>query len=450
MQILLSAPPAPPSLATALRAPTPASYARAPLLAGLAVVGVALVGSSLWASTVPLASAAVANGQVIVHSSRKTIQHLEGGIVKEIAVRDGQRVRAGEALVTLDDTQARAQLDVVRSQYLSLKAREARLIAERDGADGLVLDHAIFAETAIAGYHQVVDGQKVAFEARRKALASRLDINGQREIQLQDQIAGLQGQVASADRQLALIAEELRVVKLLYEQGMERKPRLLALERTTAEISGNRGSTVAQIAQARQQIIESSLRNQDLVHQFGTEVVKELGEVQSQIADLEERFRSLTDRVERSVVRAPTDGTVVNLRLHTLGGVVQPGGELLDLVPANDELVVEANVRPEDIDYVTSGLPAGVRVIAFDQRSVPDLDGTVQRVSADRLEDKRTGAPYYLARIELDRAAVAALPGAGLQPGMPVEVMIRTGEQPLLKTLVSPFLHSLNRAFREK
>lgn len=446
-------PAVPPHQATALRsalqAPTPASYARAPLLIGLSILIVALLGSTLWAARVPLASAAIAPGQVISNSNRKTIQHLEGGIIKVLNIREGQRVQSGEPLVTLDDTQARAQLDVVRSQYLALKAREARLIAERDGVESVSFDHPVFGETAIAGYTQVVGGQKTAFEARRKAMISRIDVNSQRIAQLQDQITGLEAQVAAADRQLVLIKEEHGDVKGLYDRGHERKPRLLALERTMAEISGNRGSYVAQISQARQGMIETEMKSQDMITQFMTEVVKELGEVQSQIADLEERFRSLTDRVERSIVRAPTDGTVVNLHFHTLGGVVPPGGELLDLVPSNDELVIEAMVRPEDIDSVHAGLPATVRVIAFDQRSVPNLDGTVMLVSADRLEEKRSGTPYYRARIQLDPHALASFKNASLQPGMPVEVMIKTGERPLLEALISPILHSLNRAFRE-
>ena len=447
---IISVVPSHQALRTSLQAPTPAAYARAPMLVGLSVVAVALVGSALWAARVPLASAAVASGQVIVHSSRKTIQHLEGGIVRKIAVTEGQHVHEGDALVTIDDTQVRAQLDVVRSQYLSLKAREARLIAERDHDDKVYFNHPVFAQTDISGYQQVMDGQKNAFETRRKALFSRIEINGQREVQLQDQIGGLNAQVTASDRQLVLIAEELHDVQILFNSGNERKSRLLALQRTMAEISGNRGSYVAQISQARQQMIESSLKSEDMVTQFMADVVKELGEVQGQIGDLEERFQSLNDRVDRSVVRAPTDGTVVNLRLHTLGGVAQPGADLLDLVPTHDQLEVDAMVKPEDMDYVTAGLPATIRVTAFDQRSVPDLDGIVQVVSADRLEDKRTGAPYYLARIRLDAQAVSSLPGTGLQPGMPGEVMIKTGEQPLLKTLVSPILHSMNRAFRER
>jgi len=437
-------------LRAALAAPTPASYARTPLLIGLAILAAAVLGLVLWAARVPLASAAIASGQVIVHSSRKTIQHLEGGIVKSIPVAEGERVAAGAPLVIIDDTQARAQLDVVRSQYLALKAREARLVAERDGQEVVAFDHPVFAATAISGYTQVVGGQKTAFEARRKAMISRIDINSQRIVQLQDQITGLEAQVTAADQQLALIREEHQDVKGLYDRGHERKPRLLGLERTMAEISGNRGAYVAQISQARQGIIETEMKSQDMITQFMTEVVKELGEVQSQIADLEERFRSLADRVERAVVRAPTDGTVVNVRIHTVGGVVAPGGELLDLVPANDQLVIEAMVRPEDIDSVHAGLPASVRVTAFDQRSVPDFDGTVLLVSADRMEDKRSGTPYYRARVQINPDSLAASPGAILQPGMPVEVMIRTGERPLLEVLVSPILHSLNRAFRER
>lgn len=439
--------PAPPP--DGLDAPSPAAHARGPILFGLAVVLVCLVGSAVWAGLVPLASAAIAPGTVIVDSHRKTIQHLEGGIVKSIAVEDGQVVFAGTPLVVLDDTQARAELDVVRSQYIALKAREARLIAERDGLDTVTFDHPIFRETAIAGHAQAVAGQQSAFTARHRAITSQIEINGQRAAQLKEQIIGLEAQVAAADRQLALIQEEHKDVKTLFLQGNERKPRLLELERTMAEISGNRGSYLARIAEARQKMIEAELEAVDIRTKFMTEVVKELGEVQSQVADMEERFRALNDRVDRAVVRAPTDGTVVNLRIHTLGGVIAAGGEVLDLVPINDSLVIEAMVRPEDVEAVHAGLKAQVRVTSFEQRSVPALDGTVARVSADRLEDKRTGNPYYRARIHIDPASLARLDGLELQPGMPAEVMIKTGERPLLEALLSPILHSLNRALRE-
>jgi HlyD family type I secretion membrane fusion protein len=437
------------SLHAALAAPSPLAYARWPVLFGLVVVLGVVLGSIVWAALVPLASAAVAPGQVVVSSTRKVVQHLEGGIVKTIVAAEGDRMAAGDPLVVIDDTQARAQYDVVRSQYLALKAREARLIAERDGATAVAFDHPVFRETDIAGYGKAVEGQRTAFAARRKALTSQVEVNTQRIAQLKEQISGLGAQVGSADRQLVLIEEEHKDVKGLYERGNERKPRLLALERSMAEIIGTRGSYLAQIAQARQAIIETELKSLDITTQFNAEVVKELGEAQSQIADLEERFRTLADRVERSVVRAPIAGTVVNLRVHTEGGVIPPGGELLDLVPSGDELVIEAQVKPEDIDVVHAGQPVMVRVIAFDQRTVPPLDGTLSLVSADRLEDKRTGAPYYRARITLDPVSLARLDGQQLQPGMPVETMIRTGERPLLRTLVSPILHSLNRAFRE-
>ena len=437
------------SLHAALQAPTPVAYARWPMLLGLFVVLGMVLGSILWAAVMPLASAAIASGQVVVDSTRKVVQHLEGGIVKTIAVADGDRVAAGEPLILIDDTQARAQYDVVRSQYLALKAREARLIAERDGLGAVAFDHPVFAETDIAGYAQAMAGQTKAFAARRKAIASQISINGQREAELHEQIIGLQAQVTSADRQLALIAEEHKDVKGLFDRGNERKPRLLALERTMAEIGGTRGSYQAQIAQARQTITETQLKSLDIGTQFASEVIKDLGEVQTQIADLEERFRMLSDRVERSIVRSPTDGTVVNLRVHTEGGVIPPGGELLDLVPSHDQLVVEAMVKPEDVDVIRVGQPADVRIIAFDQRTVPVLEGTLALVSADRLEDKRTGTPYYRARVRIDPASLARLDGLELQPGMPVEVMIKTGERPLLEILVSPILHSVNRSFRE-
>lgn len=433
-----------------LEGPSPARHARGPLLIGTAIVLVGLVGSTVWAAVAPLASAAIAPGQVIVDSERKTIQHLEGGIIKDILVSEGDRVTAGAPLVILDDTQARVMLEVIRGEFVALKAQEARLLAERDGHDRIAFDHEIFADTDVEGRHQAMEGQRGVFEARRAALDSRIDISQRRIAQLRDQIAGLESQVAASDRQIALIADESRGVQELFDRGHERKPRLLALQRTAAQLEGQRGEYLSNIAEAHQRIGETDLTVIDLRAQFMAEVVADLDDVRTRLADLAERLRAASDRVERSTVAAPTDGVVVNVRFHTIGGVVPPGGDLLDLVPTDDDLVIEAMVRPEDIDAVHPGLPAEVRITAFHSRDTPTLQATVQRVSADTLEDRATGLSFYRARVVIDDAALAALGDLQLYPGMPAEVMIETGSRSALDIALSPILDSMNRSFREE
>lgn len=433
-----------------LEAPSPTGYARTPLLIGLAIVLVAFVGSLGWAAIAPLASAAIAPGQVIVNSNRKVIQHLEGGIIQELPVRDGAQVKAGDPLVVLDDTQSGAMLEIVRGQYLNAKAREMRLIAERDGGDSIDFSDPVFSDQDIRGRRRAMEGQKSVFQARREAIQSQVDINNQRIAQLQDQIKGFEAQAEAAEKQNMLIQEEHKVVKELYEQGYEKKPRLLALERAMAEISGDRGEYLAKIAQARQQIGETKMAILDVSTKFMNEVVTELGQVQVEVADLEERLRALSDRSQRTVVRAPLDGTVVNMRFHTIGGVVPPGGEIMDLVPIGDDLVVEAMVSPQDIDTVHAGLPAEIRISAFHARTAPTLDGHVETISADSLQDKRTGQSYYLARVRIDEDSMGLLEDRKLYPGMQAEVMIKTGSRTALDIIISPITDSMNRAFREE
>lgn len=433
-----------------LETPSPYGVARMPVLVGVGIFLFAIVGSLVWGALAPLASAAMAPGQVIVESKRKTIQHFEGGIIGALLVDEGDIVEAGDPLVELDNTQSQAMLDVVRSQYVALKAQEVRLQAERDGLDRIDFSHSIFSEEGVGGQQQAIDGQTSIFSERRKALQSQLDIVGQRVKQLKDQITGLQAQAEANDQQYKLIQEELKGVNELYQQGYERKTRVLALQRAMASIAGERGEYLAGIAEARQRIGEAELSALDARTRYMNEVVAQLGEVQARIADLEERLRAMRDRADRTVIRAPNAGIIVNMRVHTVGGVVPPGGELMDIVPSDDELVIEAMLRPEDIDEVHPGLPAEVRITAFHTRSTPPLDGEVVRVSADTLVNTQTGVAFYKARVRLHPESIEKLGDLKLYPGMPAEVMIKTGSRTALQIAFSPIIDSMNRSFREK
>jgi HlyD family type I secretion membrane fusion protein len=412
---------------------------RGPLLAGSAAA-VAFFGAfGGWAALAPLDGAAIAPGVVSVESSRKAVQHLEGGIVGEILARDGDRVTAGQPLLRLDETRPRAALESLRLQRAAASALAARA-AERDGA----------AEPAFPDW--LADGPEAAaernvFQARRQALEGQSAILSQRAAQHREEIAALNAEIASARKQGALIAQEIADVQGLFDKGLERKARLLALQRQAAEIEGQRNRNEAMIAKVRRDIGETELRIVELRTAMLNEAVEGLRETREKVARLEEEIRAAEDVLTRTVIVAPTSGVVVGQQVHTRGAVIQPGQPLMEIVPEGDRLVVEARVEPGDIDVVHSGQQAMIRLTALNQRFAPPLHGAVKSVSADRLTDQRTGLPYYLARVELNAEGQPEAPT--LQPGMAAEVLIATGSRTMLDYLASPLLKAIERAGRE-
>lgn len=421
------------------------------VLVALAIIALLFGGLGGWAAVVPLQSAAVAQGQVRVSTHRKTIQHLEGGIVQAILVKEGDAVTAGQVLVRLDDTRVRANLDRLKGRAAGLLATKVRLAAERDGARTLAFPEALTA--AARGdpkIEEILSSQRGIFAARRRALEGRTRILRQRIGQLNKEIASLQAQVDAETRQLALITEEMDTVSMLVGKGLAEKPRLLALQRNAARIEGSRGEHLGLIARAEQRIGETELRMIDLENTFSNEVVKELEEVQGKLSDVEEQIKAAEDVLQRTEILAPQDGVVVSLRVHTPGGVIKPGEPILDIVPQNDVLLIEARINPLDIDVVHVGLPAQVRLTAYGSRHVLPLDGEVIYLSADSFTDQRTGAPYYLARIRANAEQQRRLRKVTLYPGMPAEVMILTGERTALDYALRPLFDSFARAFREQ
>ena len=421
---------------------------RGPFLLGCGVIAACFFGVGAWGGMAPLNSAAIAPGTVIVDTYRKTVQHLEGGIVREILVKDGDVVHAGDVLVRLDDTKARTNLDALQSRYYAALAHEARLIAERDGRAEIEFSAELLSAKHPAAT-EATRGQKRIFEARRQWLDGQLAILEQQIAQSRQEIAALQAQVKSETRQLELIAEEAEGVQSLVNKGLERKPRLLALQRTSEEINGHRGEHLALVARAEQRIGEAELQMSDLKNKRIDEIARELRDTQSEIFELRERMLAAQDVLDRIDIRAPRDGVVVKQRIHTTGGVIGAGEAILDLVPQREQLLIEARVRMDDIDVVHVGLPAQIRLIAYRQRWTPSVEGTVQTVSADRLQDDRTGEAFFIARIELAPDALSKLPDITLYPGMPAEVMIETGARTALDYMLSPITESLVRAFRE-
>ncbi len=423
---------------------------RGAILAGSAIILLFFGGLGTWAALAPLESAAIAQGSVSVDTNKKTIQHLEGGIVSEILVRDGEVVKPDQVLIRLDVTRPRATLDLLQGRHLATQALEARLIAERDGKAEIAFPGKLMERFSESKLVETPDSQINIFRARRQAIAGQVMIQKQRIAQLGEEIKGLNGQIRAENTQRELIQSEITDVNLLVAKGLARKPRLSALRRRLAEIEGEQSRHQAAIARAKQSIGEARTRITEVRTGLLNEVVVELHKVQAEQFDLAERIRTAADVLKRTEIRAPLAGTVVGLQVHTSGGVIAPGARLMDIVPSNEKLVIEANVNPNDIDVVHPNLEAQVRLTAFSMRNAKPLKGRVTSVSADRLINARTGQAYYLARIELTEDPAEAFEGATLYPGMPAEVLIVVGARSTLGYIFAPILSSLNRAFREQ
>ncbi len=418
-------------------------------LVGAVIAAVFFGGLGGWAAMAPLDSAALAPGVLSVEGNRKSIQHLEGGIVAEIAVREGDRVAAGQSLVRLEETHARAALEQLQGRHYAALALEARLLAERDSLDAIVFPLALTAESDNQEVAEAIAGEQSIFDARRRSLEGQAAIIEQRIAQYQKEIEGLQGQIDAETSQLALIEKELAAHSKLAKQKLVGMQRLIELQRDRAEIRGSRARHVASIARVEQNITEQRLEILELDTARVNEVVESLREAQARKLDTAERIRAAEDVLARTHLRAALDGVVVDLRVHTVGGVVAPGETLMDIVPIDERLIVQAQVTPEDIDSVHAGLEAQVAITAFSRRNVPPIDGTVVSVSADRLTDSRTGQPFFLARIALPQDPYEGQQGLSLFPGMQAEVMIVTGERTALDYLIRPAMRSFGRALRE-
>lgn len=438
---------------TAPRAwPTPLLHElRRSIAAGALVIGLGFGGFSLWAAGAPLAGAAIAPGVISPDGSRRTVQHLEGGIIHSILVEDGSTVQAGDPLIVLEDVRARANRDALQTQRQTLAAAQARLLAEQAGADAIRFpDWLIEATGDDATALEAMVAQRQLFRTRAKGLAEHQGILGQRIAQLHEEIAGLHAQIVADSRQIELIDEEIAGVEYLYSKGLARKTRLLALERAQSDLEGDRAERRAGIARARQAIGETELQIGAQATALRDSANEELSRTQAELAEVEQQLAASRDVLARTLIKAPIAGTVVELRFRTPGGVIRPGEPILDLVPRDEELLVDARLSPMDIDVVAAGLPAQVMLPAFKQRDMPRIEGRVRQISADVVVDPHTGERYFRAQIEVDSGQLAALdPPLELAAGMPAEVYIITGEHTLLDYLLRPFYDSLRRAFRE-
>jgi HlyD family secretion protein len=409
-----------------------------------------VLGLGTWSTFAPLESAAIALGTVESESSRKTIQHLEGGIVREILVADGDVVRAGQTLVTLMDTKPSAEVQSLKGQLWDSMAREARLAAEQEGQERVSFPSELEqAQKGSSSVAVVLSGQQGIFETRRQVFQSQAAVVREKRSQVEREIEGLRAQQSAASRRIQIVRDEADTVAMLVSKGLERRPRLLNLEREMADIEGRRGEITAQISRAEQVISESQVSLLKLENDRQNEIAQSLREVQSQIFQIRERLQSASDQLSRTAVKAPEDGVVTDLRIHTPGGVIGAGAPLMDLVPRQDRLIVTARVRPEDIDVVRPGLDADVNLLPYNQRRVPPLHGNVIHVSADRLLDKRTDQPYYATKIRVQDPLVARIDAVRIIPGMPAQVFIKTGRGTVALYALRPLLDSFNSAFRE-
>jgi HlyD family secretion protein len=423
-------------------------------LLGLAVILVFMGGVGGWATTVQLSGAVIAPGVIVVESNLKKVQHPTGGIVSEILVKQGSVVKEGQVVMRLDDTVPRATLGVVRSQLDELTARQARLLAERDGADSIEFDEALTSRNKERSVAAALAGEQKLFEARRTVRNGQRSQLQERIVQINEEIRGLTAQREAKESELQLIAQELKGVAELYAKNLVSISRFMVLQRDQARIQGERGQLIADTARARGRVSETELQILQLDQEFRNDVLKELRDIEGKIAELRERFTAAEDQLKRVDIRAPEAGVVHQLAVHTVGGVIANGETIMMIVPQTDKLVVESKVMPQDIDQIAVKAHVLVRIMAGNQRTNPDVTGLVANISADLTRDPPSGAnpgaAYYLVRIELDQESVQRLHGLHLVPGMPAEAFIQTTYRTPLEYFLKPLAEQIARAFRER
>lgn len=418
--------------------------------AGLAVIFVFFGAFGGWAALAPLDSAAVAHGVIKVVGERKLVQHLEGGIVAQLKVSDGDVVEAGDVLIRLDGTQAKAQLDLLRNRTFAKRALAARLEAERDGASDIAFPPEFAGEGAPAAARDAMKAQRDVFHARSRALQDETEMLEQRIRQTEAEIEGLKQLIAIEDQQVNAIDAEASVLESLTKKGLTTRERERALRREQLQRQGDRATHVAAVASARNALAELRQKILNLTTVRLNEAVEELSKVESDLFDLEQQRRAADDVARRTAIAAPVAGIVMGLQVHTTGGVIRAGETLMTIVPLDQQLVVEAMIRPEDIETVAVGQSAHIRFSALSRYNLPPVEGVVEVVSADRLIDERTGAPYFTANVLIGEGEIAKLGGRKLLPGMTSEVMIRTGSRTMLAYLAEPLSRNLRVALREK
>lgn len=415
------------------------------LTAALALAGMLIAGAGV-AATVEIAGAVIAAGSVVVNSEVKKVQHPEGGTVAEILVSNGKQVEAGELLARLDTTLARANLAIISAALDEILAKRARLLAERDGLAKIVFDPELLARRGEESLDTVLLNELGAFDLRRQARDGEKAQLEERIVQLREQVTGLEQQAQAMDVQVKLAGADVELAQKMWKQQLVQYSRLNSAERDKADLDGELAGIRASIAQTRARISETKLEIFQVDQRLRGEVARELTEVSAAISELRERKLSAEDQLRKLDIRAPQAGTIHQLAIHTVGGVVVPQETLMLIVPQSDLLVADVRVAPEDIDQVHLGQGAFLRFPAFNQRLTPELHGKIERISPDLVVDPQTRVAYYQARVLLDHEGVA-LP---LKPGMPVEAFLRTSDRTVGSYLIKPFSDFFSRAMRSE
>ena len=419
------------------------------IIAGIVVVIFLTFGVGVWATTTEIAGALIAPGTVVVESNIKKVQHPTGGVVGKLFVKDGDRVKAGDMLVQLDDTVTKANLAIVTKTLTELYARKARLSAERDGTDSIKFSDELMRDAGEPDVAQAMTAERKLFDLRRSARAGQKSQLRERINQANEEIVGFTAQKAAKEKEIDFINHELTGVRELYQKNLVPLTRLSQLEREATRLDGERGQLVAATAQARGKIAELQLQIIQVDQDLSSEVAKEMREIDAKIGEFIERKVSATDQLKRTDIRAPQDGTIFQSTVHTVGGVIPAGEPIMFIVPNSDRLTVEAKVNPQDIDKVQVGQSATMRFTAFNFRTTPEILGNVTQVSADITTDQHTNQSFYTIRISLPPEQVARLGTVRLVPGMPVEAFVQTGERTVMSYLMKPLSDQINRAFRE-
>ncbi len=420
------------------------------LVAGMAVIVLLVGGVGGWAATTRLSGAVIAQGLLVVDSNVKKVQHPTGGVVSELRVRDGDHVRAGDILVRLDQTQTQANLTIVTNGLDELAARLARDEAERDGTDKLTFPADLLAREREPQVAHLLSGERKLFEIRRMArdgqkaqLRARID-------QLNEEIGGLSTQRQARIEQIDWIKKELEGIQDLWKKNLVPFTRVTSLEREAARLEGESGQFVASMAQTRGKISETELQIIQVDQDMRAEVGKDIAEIRAKMSELTEKKIAAEDLLRRVDIRAPQEGIVLQSTVHTVGGVIGQGEQIMLIVPESEMLTVEAKIQPQEIDQVHLGQTAVLRFSAFNQRTTPELNGVVSRISADVTQDQKTGSYYYTVRISASADEIARLNSLKLIAGMPVEIFIQSEERYVISYLVKPLRDQITRAFREK
>lgn len=425
----------------------------APLRAATIVITAITLITIIFGIIVPIESAAIARGSVVVISKRKTVQHLEGGIVKNILVEEGELVKKDQPLIEISDIAPKANREIVQSELWSLRAAEIRIQALQNNSESLEFpDELKLAAKDQPELSKTMHSQLDLFNTQRDGQQGKLNSLKQRMEGMKEEIIGLKAQKESAEGQLVLTKDELEGIEELFKKGMATKPRLLDLQRRAEELRGNSGQYAAQIAKAEQSITEAQMDVINLTNEFASKIAEESRDVRSKISDYEEKLRAATDVMQRTIITSPSEGIVTGLKFHTVGGVIAAGAPIMDITPQSDKLVVEVHVQPTDIDVVESGMNARIVLSAYKSRRMPLLTGKVTQVSADTFNEQQgvQSLSYYTARVEVDSTELAALDSKiKLYPGMPVDVFINTGSRSFFAYMLAPLTDSLDRAFKE-